>query len=77
MTNSGMVIEAIGIALVAKYGIPRNNDASIYDGVVISKKDEELNAAIKMINAFTRRERFGFTCMFSGIILMLIDHNLR
>jgi hypothetical protein len=77
MTNSGMVIEAIGIALVAKYGIPRNNDASIYDCVVVDKRDGDLSAAIRMIKAFTRRERFGFTCMFLGIVLMLIDHNLR
>ena len=76
MTNSGMVVEAIGILLVAKYGIPRNNDASPYDTVVISKTGEELNAAMRMLKTFTRRERLGFTLMGLGIIFMLMDRNL-
>ena len=76
MTNSGMVIEAIGIFLVAKYGIPRNNEASPHDTVVVSKTGEELNAAMRMLKTFTRRERLGFTLMGLGIVLMLLDRNL-
>lgn len=76
MTNAGMVIEAIGIFLVAKFGIPRNNDASPHDTVVVSKTGEDLNAAMKMLKIFTRRERLGFTLMGLGIILMLLDRNL-
>jgi hypothetical protein len=76
MTNAGMVIEAIGVFLVAKYGIPRNNDASPHDTVVISKSGEDLNAAMKMLKALTRRERLGFTLMVLGISLMLLDRNL-
>jgi hypothetical protein len=62
---------------VAKYGIPRNNDASIYSDVVIPKEGEELKAATKMIHAFARCERLGFWCIFLGIILMLFDRNLQ
>ena len=76
MTNSGMVIETIGIFLVAKYGIPRNNDASPYDTVVVNKTGAELNLAIKMLKSFTRRERLGFILMGLGILLMLIDRNM-
>lgn len=76
ITNSGMVIEAIGISLVAKYGIPRNNEASPHDTVVVSKTGEELNAAMRMLKTFTRRERLGFTLMGLGIVLMLLDRNL-
>lgn len=76
MTNAGMVIETIGIFLVAKYGIPRNNEASPHDTVVVSKSGEELGAAMKMLRTFTRRERLGFTLMGLGIILMLLDRNL-
>lgn len=76
MTNSGMVIEAMGILLVAKYGIPRNNDASYYSNVVISKTGDDLSAAKKILTIFTRRERLGFTLMALGIILMLIDRNM-
>lgn len=76
MTNAGMVNETIGIFLVAKFGIPRNNDASPHDTVVISKTREDLNAAMKMLKIFTRRERLGFTLMGLGIILMLLDRNL-
>ncbi|GAA5138805.1 hypothetical protein [Alloalcanivorax gelatiniphagus] len=76
MTNAGMVFEAIGIFLVAKYGIPRNSDASPHDIVVISKTGEDLNAAMRMLKTFTRRERLGFTLMGLGIILMLLDRNL-
>jgi hypothetical protein len=77
MTNSGMVIETTGIFLVAKYGIPRNNDVSPHDTVVVSKTGEELNKAMKMLKIFTRRERLGFALMGLGILLMLIDRNLK
>ena len=76
MTNSGMVIETIGIILIAKYGIPRNNDASPHDSVVVSKTGDELSKAMKMLSTFTRRERLGFSLMGLGILLMLIDRNL-
>ncbi|WP_144401695.1 hypothetical protein [Isoalcanivorax pacificus] len=76
MTNSGMILETVGIFLVAKYGIPRNNDVSPQDAVVISKTGDELNAAMKMLGIFTRRERLGFTLMALGIFLILIDRNL-
>jgi hypothetical protein len=77
MTNSGMTIEAIGIFLVAKYGIPRNNDASPHDTVVVRKTGEDLSVAMRMLKVFTRRERLGFTLMGLGIILMLLGRNLQ
>lgn len=76
MTNAGMVIETIGIFLVAKYGIPRNNEASPHDTVVVSKTGADLSAAMRTLKVFTRRERLGFTLMGLGIILMLLDRNL-
>ncbi|MBB3231722.1 hypothetical protein [Halomonas stenophila] len=76
LTNAGMVLEAMGVALVAVFGIPRNNDASTEDTVVVKKTGDALEKARQMLRAYTRRERLGFLSMGIGIILMLIDRNL-
>lgn len=76
LTNTGMIFEAFGVFLVAKYGIPRNNDVSTKDTVVVSKKGKELNKALLLLKKYTRRERFGFVLIGVGIVLMLVDRNV-
>lgn len=76
MTNAGMVVETIGISLVAIYGIPRNNDVGPDDTVIIKREGEDLNRAMRLLKTFIRRERLGFILMGLGFLLMLIDRNI-